>query len=63
MECEQLSLFDLIDKELCVDCEFLSKDYYRTEGKIFDFCTKKEMYIDRCLTEKEEQCRRSYENL
>jgi len=56
MLCEQLSLFDIIDQELCIDCKHLIKDYYFTENKTMDYCEKKQMYIDRCLTEKEVLC-------
>ena len=59
MECEQLSLFDIMDQELCIDCKRLIKDYYFTENKTMDFCKRKKMYIDSELTIKEPLCARN----
>lgn len=54
---EQFSLFDIVTDKKCCECDFITKEYYTTEGKVFDYCTKKEMYIDDCLTKKENLCK------
>lgn len=50
IKCIQLSIFDL---EQCFYCKNITREKYRTEGKIMDFCNIKSMYIDRDLTVKE----------
>ena len=52
---EQLGLFD--SGKTCSQCKFLIKDYYIEKVKTFDYCTKKKMYIDNCLTIKEKLCK------
>jgi len=54
---EQLSLFDIVTDKKCCECNFILIDYFRTEGIKFDYCTKKEMYIDDKLTKKELLCK------
>lgn len=54
---EQISLFDLMDKQLCIDCPKLIKRAYLTENKIMDRCSVTGTFIDRALTSKEGLCK------